>query len=211
MENNEVVIIEKHTLKSRWFHWINVPLLSLMVWSGWLIYWAHEAYIEVPEDLAKALHLDHRLAEGMGWHFFIMWPYTINGVLYLLYLAISGEWRHLMPRAQNFSDPVKVIAHELKLRTDPPPLLEKYNGAQKLAYAMAILMGIGTVITGLAIYKPVQLGWLTALLGGYPLARMEHFLLMMGFLLFFIIHIIQVIRAGWNNFRSMVAGYEIEK
>lgn len=211
MEKNEVLITEKHSLKSRWFHWINVPLLSLMVWSGWLIYWADQAWIEIPDSLSESLHLHHRLAEGMGWHFFIMWPYAINGLLYLLYLTFSGEWRELMPVKSNFKDALIVIAHDLKLRKDPPPQFEKYNAAQKLAYAMAIVMGIGTLFTGLAIYKPVQMGWLTSLLGGYRLARLEHFLLMIGFVIFFFIHIIQVIRAGWNNFRSMVAGYEIEK
>jgi hypothetical protein len=65
------------------------------------------------------------------------------------------------------------------------------------------------LITGLAIYKPVQLGWLTWLLGGYEAARVEHFVLTLGYVLFFVVHISQVIRAGWNNFRAMVTGYEV--
>jgi thiosulfate reductase cytochrome b subunit len=73
-----------------------------------------------------------------------------------------------------------------------------------------VLMGAGSVVTGLAIYKPAQLSGLTALLGGYEFARFLHFWLMIGYVLFFIIHIAQVIRAGWNNFRSMVSGYEVE-
>jgi thiosulfate reductase cytochrome b subunit len=70
-------------------------------------------------------------------------------------------------------------------------------------------MGAGSLLTGLAIYKPVQLAWLTALLGGYPLARWLHFWLTMGYCLFFVVHITQVIKAGWNNFRAMVIGYEV--
>jgi thiosulfate reductase cytochrome b subunit len=70
-------------------------------------------------------------------------------------------------------------------------------------------MGAGSLITGFAIYKPVHLHGLTRILGGYQQARWEHFWLMIGFGCFFVIHIIQVIRAGWNNFRSMVAGYEL--
>jgi thiosulfate reductase cytochrome b subunit len=61
----------------------------------------------------------------------------------------------------------------------------------------------------LAIYKPVQLGWLTTILGGYELARFEHFLLTIGYVLFFLIHIAQVIKTGWNNFRAMVTGFEV--
>ena len=64
-------------------------------------------------------------------------------------------------------------------------------------------------MTGLAIYKPVQLAWLTSLLGGYPAARIEHFLLTIGYVAFFLVHIAQVIKAGWNNFRAMVAGFEL--
>ena len=64
-------------------------------------------------------------------------------------------------------------------------------------------------MTGLAIYKPVQLAWLTTALGGYPLARAEHFGLTVGYVAFFVIHIAQVMRAGWNNFRAMVIGVEL--
>jgi thiosulfate reductase cytochrome b subunit len=72
-----------------------------------------------------------------------------------------------------------------------------------------ILMGAGSLLTGLAIWKPTQLAWLTSLLGGYAWARAEHFALTIGYVLFFFIHITQVIKAGWNNFRAMVTGYEL--
>jgi cytochrome b subunit of formate dehydrogenase len=70
-------------------------------------------------------------------------------------------------------------------------------------------MGIGSILTGLGIYKPVQLGWLTAMFGGYKMSRIIHFALTIGYVLFFLIHIIQVIIAGWNNFRAMVTGFEV--
>ena len=70
-------------------------------------------------------------------------------------------------------------------------------------------MGIGSILTGLAIYKPVQLGWLTAMFGGYKMARIIHFALTIGYVLFFLIHVIQVIIAGWNNFQAMVTGFEV--
>ncbi len=72
-------------------------------------------------------------------------------------------------------------------------------------------MAIGSVVTGLAIYKPAQLSWLAGSLGGYPMARWEHFWLMIAFFSFFLVHITQVIRAGWDNFRSMVAGFSLVK
>ncbi|WP_408097775.1 cytochrome b/b6 domain-containing protein [Peredibacter sp. HCB2-198] len=203
-------MIEKHHWLLRLCHWINFLLIFLMIWSGILIYWAHQAYIEIPEDFAEKIGIDHRLAEGMGWHFFIMWPFAINGLIYVAYLVLSGDWKFLFPDRQSFKEVIPVILHDLKLRSEAPPLRGKYNAAQRVAYFMVILMGMGALITGLAIYKPVQVGWLTKLLGGYQAARFEHFVLMVGFVFFFIIHVTQVARAGWNNLRSMIAGYELE-
>ena len=203
-------MIEKHHWLLRLCHWINFLLLFLMIWSGILIYWAHQPYIEIPEDFAEKVGIDHRLAEGMGWHFFIMWPFAINGLIYVGYLILSGDWRFLFPDRQSFKEVIPVILHDLKLRSEAPPLRGKYNAAQRVAYFLVVLMGIGSLVTGLAIYKPVQVGWLTKLLGGYQAARFEHFILMIGFVLFFIVHVTQVARAGWNNLRSMIAGYELE-
>ena len=70
-------------------------------------------------------------------------------------------------------------------------------------------MGCGSLLTGLAIYKPTQFAWLAKVLGGYQAARFEHFWLTIGYVAFFAIHIAQVVRAGWNNFRAMVGGYEL--
>jgi cytochrome b subunit of formate dehydrogenase len=100
--------------------------------------------------------------------------------------------------------------HDLHIRKTIPPQ-GKYNAAQRIAYTAIIVMGIGSIITGLAIYKPVQLGWLTAIFGGYKMSRIIHFALTIGYALFFVIHIVQVIIAGWNNFRAMVTGFEVVK
>jgi len=72
-------------------------------------------------------------------------------------------------------------------------------------------MGFGSLLTGLAIFKPVQLYWLCAVLGGYEWARAEHFILTILFCLFFLVHIIQVILAGWNNFAGMIRGFETQQ
>jgi len=72
-------------------------------------------------------------------------------------------------------------------------------------------MGIGSVWTGLAIYKPVQFSWMAWMCGGYEAARVEHFILTIGYVVFFLIHIIQVIITGWNNFQAMISGLEVIK
>jgi thiosulfate reductase cytochrome b subunit len=72
-------------------------------------------------------------------------------------------------------------------------------------------MGFGSILTGWAIFRPIQLSWLTTILGGYEAARFEHFTLTIGFILFFILHILQVIKAGWKNFQSMITGFEVKE
>ena len=215
-----VKIVYKHKAATRWMHWINFPLLTIMIWSGILIYWANDVY-EVtigktvlvkffPESFYKALHIPYRLSEGMAFHFVFMWLFMFNGLLYVAYTIVSGEWRYLVPNKHSLKESWQVILHDLHIRKTAPPQL-KYNAAQRLAYSMIVLMGVGSLLTGFAIYKPVQIQWLTSLCGGYEAARAEHFILTVGYVLFFVIHIIQVIIAGWNNFRAMVAGFEVIK
>jgi thiosulfate reductase cytochrome b subunit len=212
-------IVPKHPLAIRWFHWINFPVLALMIWSGLLIYWANDVYRIgfgsttlvkfFPETVYKTFSLDKRLAEGMSYHFFFMWFFFLNGLGYVLYTVFSGEWRILLPNRHSILEAWQVFLHDIHLRKKAPDVKGKFNGAQQIAYTSIIIMGIGSLLTGLAIYKPVQLGWLCAIFGGYKAARVIHFVLTIGYVLFFLVHIWQVIRAGWNNFRAMVTGFEV--
>ncbi len=198
----------KHPRAIRWLHWINFPLLIIMIWSGLLIYWANDVYITFPDWFYNWFSIGHRLAAGMAWHFLFMWLFAINGAAYVIYTIVSGEWRYLVPNRKSLREAWQVLLHDLHLSKSKPPR-RKFNGAQQIAYTSIIVMGAGSIVTGLAIWKSVQFGWLTTLLGGYRAARFEHFLLTIGFVLFFLVHIAQVIRAGWNNLRSMITGYEV--
>ncbi len=211
-------IISKHPLAIRWFHWINFPVLAAMVWSGLLIYWANDIYaIKIggkaiitffPDSFYKALNMPYKLAEGMAYHFFFMWLFFINGLLYVLYTIFSGEWRYVLPQKKSFKEAWQVLLHDLHIRKTKPPQ-SKYNAAQRISYTAIIFMGLGSIITGLAIYKPVQFSFFTWLCGGYEAARIEHFILTIGFCLFFVVHVVQVIIAGWKNFQSMITGFEV--
>jgi thiosulfate reductase cytochrome b subunit len=201
-------------LAVRWFHWISFPLLFVMIWSGLLIYWAYPIYhvgpvVFFPSWFFNSLNANQRLADGMALHFLFMWFFAINGVLYVAYTLISGEWRWLVPRSRTaFRDAWHVFLHDLHLRKEIPPQ-NKYNAAQQIAYSSIIVMGAGSIVTGLAIYKPAQLAWLATLCGGYMMARLLHFALTIGYVVFFVIHVVQVVLAGWNNFRAMIVGYEL--
>jgi thiosulfate reductase cytochrome b subunit len=219
----------KHLLAVRWMHWINFPVLFTMIWSGLLIYWndSDNAYRHphaiyrigigkftlirfFPDWFWKLINAPYHVTEGLGYHFFFMWIFAINGICYVLFLTFSGEWRFMVPLRRSFRDAIQVTLVDLHLRKGLPDQT-KYNGAQRIAYTVVVLMGFGSLVTGLSIYKPTQVHWLTSILGGYEMARWEHFWLTLSFIGFFIIHVAQVILAGWNNFRSMVSGLEIRK
>jgi thiosulfate reductase cytochrome b subunit len=219
----------KHPLAIRWMHWVNFPVLFTMIWSGILIYWndSDNAYQHphaiyrigigrltllrlFPDWFYQKMHVPYHVTVGLGYHFFFMWIFALNGIAYVLYTALSGEWRFLLPERRSLRDAIQVTLVDLHLRKGLPDQ-KKYNGAQRIAYTSVIMMGAGMLVTGLAIYKPTQAHWLTSLLGGYEMARWLHFWITMSFLGFFAVHVLQVVLAGWNNFRAMVSGFEIQK
>ena len=123
---------EKHPLAIRWMHWINFPVLFTMMWSGLLIYWGdsippyqhpHEVYrIGIghwtlvrffPDWFWNLLHAPYQITTGLGWHFFVMWLFAINGVAYAIFLAVSGEWRVLWPKRRSLVDAIWVTLYDL--------------------------------------------------------------------------------------------------
>lgn len=211
----------KHPRAVRWMHWINFPLLIIMIWTGYRIYWAdlrdpfvlgvgdYEWFEFWPDWFNEDLQLERRLARGMAFHFAFGWLFTINGIAYFIYTWRSGEWRQIVPERQSVKDAIQVTLHDLGLRRNKPlPPQARYNGAQRLTYSFILFLGFIEVLTGLAIYKPTQLSPLTTAFGGYESARLIHFAITIVFVLFFALHIFQVARAGWPNFMSMVTGYE---
>lgn len=210
----------KHPRAIRWLHWINFPLLAVMIWSGLRIYWAEDVYAFgvgswqwfafFPEVVYERLDLDRHLARGMAFHFSFAWLFVINGLAYTIYLAVSGEWRHIFPDRRSAAEAKDVVLHDLHLKADAPPQ-GRYNAAQRIAYTVVLAMAAIVVVSGFAIYKPTQLYPLPLLFGGYQGARLIHFSMTIGILLFFVVHLLQVLRAGWGNFRAMVTGYDIEQ
>lgn len=185
-----------------------------------MIYWANDVYRIgwgdktilkfFPNSFNEAFNIPYRLAEGMSFHFVFMWIFIINGIIYFLYLLFSKEYKLIFPNKKSFKEAWLVLLHDLHIKKGLPPQI-KYNAAQRIAYTGVIFLGLLMLLTGLAIYKPVQLNWLTYILGGYEWARAEHFIITILFCLFFLVHLLQVILAGWNNFRGMITGFEVLK
>ena len=123
----------KHSLATRLFHWTNAPVLAVMIWSGLLIYWANDVYQIrfagvtlvkfFPTWFYRVLRVDHRLAEGMAWHFTFMWFFALNGLLYVVYTFWSGEWRELVPNRHTFAEAWQVVLHDMASALHPQTLL----------------------------------------------------------------------------------------
>ena len=201
-------------------HAVGILTLFLMLWSGLLIYWAHDPYeITVfgytlfhffPDGFYKALNVPYKLGLGMGWHFTVQWFYIGNGLLYTAWLFISGHWRDVVPtRLHEFIDAAKVAGHDFGLVKTLPPQ-GRYNAAQKISYAGIPVLGMVATLSGWAMYKPVQLGWVLHLFGTYEIARGVHFITALLFVGFIVVHVVQVlvqaVKSGWAHLGAMFIG-----
>jgi thiosulfate reductase cytochrome b subunit len=184
-------------------HWANVPLLAVMAASGlqilaafpemgpkgsparWypLQQWTPPSWLRAGEWLAGARHL----------HFGLAWLFLANALVYVLWMAASGEWRRraFHPRRDG-RNALQTFSWYLRLRKSPPEQ-GLYNGLQRLAYTTAVFLGAVEVLSGLALYKPVQLSPIAALFGGYEGARAVHLLGLAALLAFTVAHVVLVL------------------
>jgi Ni/Fe-hydrogenase b-type cytochrome subunit len=202
----------EHPLIVRLCHWINAVALFVMVGSGLQIFRAFPSFgPKIPQsnllDWPKSLAIGGWLGGALQWHLTFMWIYMASGLLYLGYQFFSGNYRQVLFRPGDVQGVWPMVRHYFFF-APKPPLKEAYNPLQKHAYTSAIGLGILSVLTGLAIWKPVQFSSLAWLLGGFHLARLWHFLIMWAMLAFVFGHLVMVILHGWDNFVSMLTGWK---
>jgi len=174
-----------HPLPIRVMHWINAVAIFIMIGSGWKIYdddvifgWLH-----FPDFLTIGKWAQH----GLQWHFFGMWIFSLNGLAYLAYGLATGRFRQkLLPISVPELFGTVGEALRFRLRHD---VLTHYNAVQKILYLGIILIGILIVISGLALWKPVQFSELAALFGSFQTIRLVHFLCMTAIVGFLVIHV----------------------
>jgi thiosulfate reductase cytochrome b subunit len=184
----------------RAMHWANAVAMILMIMSGWQIYNASPLF---GFTFPRSITLGGWLAGALLWHFAAMWLLMVNGLIYLVTGFATGRFRRkLLPitPAGVISD-VKA-ALSFRLAHDD---LSKYNYVQKLLYAGIIAVGVVIVLSGLSIWKPVQLQWLAALFGGYDIARYVHFICMSLIVAFLIVHVVLALLVP-KSLRAMIIG-----
>ena len=184
----------------RTVHWINAVAVILMIMSGWQIYNASPLF---KFTFSHSITLGDWLGGALLWHFAAMWLLMVNGLVYLTLGFATGRFRKkLLPIT-----PAGVIADTkaaltFKLSHDD---LTRYNNVQKLLYAGIIVVGVVIVLSGLSIWKPVQLQYLTALFGGYDVARYVHFICMAAICAFLVVHVALAVVVP-KSLRAMIIG-----
>jgi thiosulfate reductase cytochrome b subunit len=190
-----------HPLPLRIMHWTNALAIFIMIGSGWKIYndevifgWLH-----FPEALTIGKWAQH----GLQWHFFAMWILVLNGICYITYGLATGRFRRMFLPVK-LSELMSIIKDTLRFRLAHDDLT-RYNAVQKLLYIGIICVGILTVISGLAIWKPIQLSELLTLFGSFQNARLVHFLCMSAIVLFIVVHVALALLVP-RTLLSMVTG-----
>src|ERR1700728_2022458 len=174
-----------HPLPLRIMHWINAVAIFIMIGSGWKIYNDDVifGFLHFPDAVVIGKWAQH----GLQWHFFGMWIFVLNGLAYLCYGIVSGRFRQKLfpvwPR-----DVFATVADALRLHLRHDDLTH-YNAVQKVLYLGIMLVGLLIVISGLALWKPVQFSELAALFGSFQTIRLVHFLCMSAIVLFLLVHI----------------------
>jgi thiosulfate reductase cytochrome b subunit len=206
---------KRHHPVVRITHWVNVVALTIMVGSGLRIFNAYPAFARRGETFC-CYPFEHRpipakltfggwLAGARNWHFAMMWVLVVNGLVYLTFIYLHGEWRDLVPRRGIVRDSWEMVKFYVGRRSDHPRL-GKHNARQRGAYFAMPIVGIMAVVTGLAIWKPVQLAFLTDALGGYVWARYWHFWAMLLLVALTIGHVFMVFTVDPYSIPSMITG-----
>jgi thiosulfate reductase cytochrome b subunit len=189
-----------HPVWVRVTHWVNALAMLMMIGSGWQIYDASPLF---PFTFPPAVTLGEWLAGALLWHFAAMWLLVVNGLIYLSLGLATGRFRRkLLPLrpGEVIADARAALSGHLSHQD-----LSVYNAVQKLLYLGVILCGIVIVLSGVSMWKPVQLRELSLLFGGYDAARYVHFLAMAAIVGFVTIHIVMAFVVP-KSLRAMIIG-----
>src|SRR4051812_1654789 len=210
-----VTRVKRHHVVVRITHWVNAIALTVMIGSGLRIFNAYPAFARRGEtfccwpferqSIPARLTFGGWLGGARNWHFAMMWVLALNGLVYLAFIYVHGEWRDLVPRRGIGRDTPAMMSFYLGRRRDPP-IQGKHNALQRMAYFGMPIVGIMAVMTGIAIWKPVELSTLTNLLGGYVWARYWHFWAMLLLVILTTGQVFMVFAVDPYSIPSMITG-----
>jgi thiosulfate reductase cytochrome b subunit len=175
-----------HPWPLRLMHWLNATAIVIMIGSGWQIYNASPLF---GFSFPPGITIGEWLGGAIAWHFAAMWLLVLNGLCYLTWGTLSGHFRRKLrpPGPRAF---LRDVTRALTFRLDHRHGV--YNAVQRALYLGVIALGVLAVASGLAVWKPVQLWFLSDLFGGFAVSRYVHFFAMAGIVAFLVVHLLLV-------------------
>lgn len=195
-----------HPLPVRVMHWLNAIAMIIMIMSGWKIYNDDVifSWLRFPDEITLGTWAQN----GLQWHFFGMWILVLNGSAYLSYGIATGRFRRkFLPVSWHELVATMRDALTFRLKHDD---LTQYNAVQKILYIGIIFVGIVIVLSGLSIWKPVQLSELATLFYDFQTARLVHFLCMTAIVLFLIVHVALALLVPQSLVAMLIGGPIVE-
>lgn len=196
-------------------HWVNAVALTIMVGSGLRIFNAYPRFARrgstfccypfEGKSIPPGFTFGGWLGGARHWHFAMMWVLVVNGIIYLAYVYLHGEWRDIVPTRGFFRNAWQMMRFYLFIRKDHP-IQGKHNALQRGSYFVLPWIALLAVVSGIAIWKPVQLAPLTDLMGGYVWARYWHFLAMTLLVILSVVHVFMVFAVDPYSLKSMITG-----
>jgi len=196
-------------------HWVNAVALKIMVGSGLRIFNAYPRFARrgstfccypfEGKSIPPGFTFGGWLGGARHWHFAMMWVLVVNGIIYLAYVYLHGEWRDIVPMRGFFRNAWEMMRFYLFIRKDHP-IQGKHNALQRGSYFVLPWIALLAVVSGIAIWKPVQLAPLTDLMGGYVWARYWHFLAMTLLVILSVVHVFMVFAVDPYSLKSMITG-----
>ncbi|WP_443748430.1 cytochrome b/b6 domain-containing protein [Asticcacaulis solisilvae] len=185
----------------RLMHWVNAVAVIILILSGWRIYDATRFMFGF--TIPAKWTLGGWLGGALQWHFALMWLLVGNALVYLLVHVFNGRFhRQFLPLSASaiWTDFKSFLSGHLS-HSD----IRRYNAVQKVAYLFAMADIVVLVLSGLVLFKSVQLPWLRELLGGYEFARRIHFWAMACMVGFIVVHVVMAVLVP-RTIRAMVWG-----
>jgi thiosulfate reductase cytochrome b subunit len=180
--------------------------MLIMIDSGWKIYNDEVIFgwLRFPDAITFGPWAQH----GLQWHFFGMWILFLNGIAYVTYGFATGRFRRMLLPVRR-SELVANVRDALRLRLaheDPT----RYNAVQRLLYIGVLSAGVLVVLSGLAIWKPVQFSELLALFYDFQTARLVHFLCMAAIVAFVAVHVTLALLVPHTLVAMVTGGPEVD-
>jgi Ni/Fe-hydrogenase b-type cytochrome subunit len=200
----------EHPAIVRLCHWSFALATAVLIGSGLEVFAAFPAFGgKIPQSYLfmppSVVRIGGWLGGALQWHVTFAWLLTSSLVIYGAYQIVSQNGSQVLFVGRDVRGVWPVVRHYF-LFGPKPPLTGIYNPLQKLAYSAALALIVVSIISGLALYKPVQLSWLIYGFGGFRLTRVWHFAAMCGLIAFIPAHLVMVVVHGWRNFAGMWTG-----